>query len=70
MASHQLCHRIVGRGTEHNFPARFYKGCAMVPIHFGGQTDCPICVGNVNTALIRKAKTAYGDHFEHAVLVV
>ena len=62
MASHQLCPRV-GRRTEHNFPVQLDEGCTIILMPCGGQTDCPICVGNVNSALIRKAKTGCGEAF-------
>jgi len=41
MASHQLCRRVLD-SDEHNFPVRLHKGCAIIAIHCGGQTDCLI----------------------------
>jgi hypothetical protein len=70
MASHQLCHRVSDVGAEHNFPSRLYKGCTITLIHCGGQTDCPIYVGNVNSALIRKVKTARRDALQSVVWIV
>jgi hypothetical protein len=69
MASHQRCHGVSDIRLSIISSLKCTRDCMTILIHCGGQTDCPIYVGNVNSALIRQIKIAHADIVRHIVLI-